>query len=206
MTIFFLTAIAWITRTEPFGGWSLWLNIPEANDASVAFLCVIFMFIIPNGEGGRLLDWERASDIPWGVLLLFAGGMCLAKAFEVSGLSEIVGNMVVSFLDLPLWLLIMIICLGVTFMTETTSNTASTALLMPILASVAITAGLSPESIMVPAAMTASCAFMLPVATAPNSIVFGSGMITSVRMAREGLVLNLTGVIVVSTISYFLLT
>lgn len=206
MTIFFLTAIAWITRTEPFGGWSLWLNIPEANDASVAFLCVIFMFIIPNGEGGRLLDWERASDIPWGVLLLFAGGMCLAKAFEVSGLSEIVGNMVVSFLDLPLWLLITIICLGVTFMTETTSNTASTALLMPILASVAITAGLSLESIMVPAAMTASCAFMLPVATAPNSIVFGSGMITSVRMAREGLVLNLTGVIVVSTICYFLLT
>ena len=132
--------------------------------------------------------------------------MCLAKAFEVSGLSEIVGNMVVSFLDLPLWLLIVIICLGVTFMTETTSNTASTALLMPILASVAITAGLPLESIMVPAAMTASCAFMLPVATAPNSIVFGSGMITSARMAREGLVLNLTGVIVVSTVSYFLLT
>ena len=164
------------------------------------------MFIVPNGEGGRLLDWERASDIPWGVLLLFAGGMCLAKAFEVSGLSEIVGNMVVSFLDLPLWLLIVIICLGVTFMTETTSNTASTALLMPILASVAITAGLSLESIMVPAAMTASCAFMLPVATAPNSIVFGSGLITSARMAREGLLLNLTGVIVVSTVSYFLLT
>lgn len=206
MTIFFLTALAWITRTEPLGGWSLWLSIPEANDASVAFLCVILMFIVPNGEGGRLLDWERASDIPWGVLLLFAGGMCLAKAFEVSGLSEIVGNMVVSFLDLPLWLLIVIICLGVTFMTETTSNTASTALLMPILASVAITAGLPLESIMVPAAMTASCAFMLPVATAPNSIVFGSGMITSARMAREGLVLNLTGVIVVSTVSYFLLT
>ncbi len=206
MSIFLLTALAWITRTEPFGGWSLWLNLPEANDASVAFLCVVIMFIVPNGEGGRLLDWERASDIPWGVLLLFAGGICLAKAFEVSGLSGIIGNTVVSFLDLPLLILIAVICLGVTFMTETTSNTASTALLMPILASVAITAGLPLESIMVPAAMTASCAFMLPVATAPNSIVFGSGMITSSRMAKEGLVLNLAGVIVVSTVSYFLLT
>ena len=91
-------------------------------------------------------------------------------------------------------------------MTETTSNTASTALLMPILASVAVAADLPLEAIMVPAAMTASCAFMLPVATAPNSIVFGSGLIASSRMAREGLVLNLAGVLVVSTVSYFLLT
>ncbi len=203
MFVFGLTALAWITRTEPFGGWRAWLDLPTANDASVAMLAVVLMFIIPNGKGERLLTWERAVTIPWGVLLLFAGGICLAKAFASSGLSELLGDWLASMSYLPLWALIGTICLVVTFMTEATSNTASTALLMPILAAAAITAGIAPEALMVPAAMTASCAFMLPVATAPNTVVYGSGRVAVERMVREGFILNLLGVLVVSSICYW---
>lgn len=206
MLVFAVTALAWITRSEPFGGWRTWLGVPWANDASVALLAVVVMCLIPNGRGGRLLDWERASTIPWGVLLLFSGGICLAKGFVNSGLSELIGAGLAGLTDMPLWLLIAAVCLAVTFMTETTSNTASTTLLMPVLAAAALAAGLEPELLMVPAAMSASCAFMLPVATAPNSVVFGSGLITTARMAREGVALNFLGVAVISTACYLLLT
>ncbi len=206
MWVFALTALAWVTRATPFGGWSAWLGLPGANDASVALLAVVVMFSVPNGRGGRLLDWETAVTIPWGVLLLFSGGICLAKAFVTSGLSPLMGEWLTTLSDLPLWLLIGVICLVVTFLTETTSNTASTTLLMPILAAAALSAGIAPELLMVPAAMTASCAFMLPVATAPNSVVYGSGRIPIQRMAREGVVLNLVGVLIVSQCCYWLLT
>jgi sodium-dependent dicarboxylate transporter 2/3/5 len=205
MFVFALTALAWITRSEPFGGWSGLFDLRSANDASVALLAVVLMFLVPDGKGGRLLDWERAVTIPWGVLLLFAGGICLAKAFVASGLSLLMGDWLASMSYLPLWLLIGLICLVVTFMTEATSNTASTTLLMPILAAAALAAGINPEVLMVPAAMTASCAFMLPVATAPNSVVFGSGKISVQRMAREGFALNLIGVLVVSVMCYLTL-
>ena len=164
------------------------------------------MCLVPNGRGGRLLDWERASTIPWGVLLLFSGGICLARGFVNSGLSGLIGDGLAGLTAMPLWVLMASVCLVVTFMTETTSNTASTTLLMPVLAAAALAAGIPPEWIMVPAAMSASCAFMLPVATAPNSVVFGSGLITTARMAREGVLLNLLGVLVISTLCYLLIT
>lgn len=207
MCIFGLTALAWVTRAEPFGGWSTWLNLPQANDASVALLAVVLMFLIPNGkgEGEPLLSWERASMIPWGVLLLFAGGICLAKGFVSSGLSDVLGQWLAAMTQMPMYLLMLLICLVVTFMTESTSNTASTTLLMPVLAAAALAAGIPPEVIMVPAAMSASCAFMLPVATAPNTVVFGSGLVTTSRMAREGVALNLVGALVVSAVCYWLL-
>jgi sodium-dependent dicarboxylate transporter 2/3/5 len=205
MIVFGLTALAWVSRGEPFGGWSGLLGLPGANDASVALLAVVLMFVISDGKGGRLLTWERAVTIPWGVLLLFSGGICLAKGFVSSGLSLLLGEWLASINYLPMWGLIGVICLVVTFLTETTSNTASTTLLMPILAAAALAAGIEPELLMVPAAMTASCAFMLPVATAPNSVVYGSGRITVQRMAREGVVLNLLGVLVVATVCYLLL-
>jgi len=208
MVVFALTALAWITRSEPFGGWRGWLDLPYANDASVALLAVIVMFLVPSGQGKgrRLLDWERAATIPWGVLLLFAGGICLAKGFVNSGLSDLMGNWLAQMTDIPLWLLIGLVCLVVTFMTEATSNTASTTLLMPVLAAAGLAAGLSPEVLMVPAAMSASCAFMLPVATAPNSVVFGSGLVSTARMAREGVVLNLLGVLVIGSVCYLSLS
>ena len=205
LAVFGLTAVAWITRSEPFGGWRVWFDLPYANDASVALLAVVVMFLTPNGSGGRLLTWERASTIPWGVLLLFSGGICLAKGFVSSGLSELLGDWLASMTQIHLWSLIALICLVVTFMTETTSNTASTTLLMPVLAAAALASSIAPEIMMVPAAMSASCAFMLPVATAPNSVVYGTGLISTDRMAREGFILNLAGVLVISSVCYFLL-
>lgn len=205
MVVFGLTALAWITRGEPFGGWSAWLGLPQANDASVALLAVVVMFLVPDGKGQRLLTWERAVTIPWGVLLLFSGGICLAKGFVSSGLSEMMGQWLSDMTNIPIFALIVIICLAVSLMTETTSNTASTTLLMPVLAAAALAAGIAPELIMVPAAMSASCAFMLPVATAPNSVVFGSGLVSTARMAREGVLLNFLAVGVISSVCYVLL-
>ena len=206
MVVFSLTALAWVTRSEPFGGWSNWLGVPEANDASVALLAVVVLFLIPNGKGERLLTWERASTIPWGVLLLFSGGICLAEGFVKSGLSGLMGQWLVGLISMHAYALMALVCLAVTFMTETTSNTATTALLMPVLAAAALAAGIAPELIMVPAAMSASCAFMLPVATGPNTVVFSSGLISTARMAREGFLINLLGVAVISSVCYLLLT
>ena len=205
LAVFAVTALLWITRSEPFGGWSGWFGLTQANDASVALLAVVVMCLLPDGEGGRLLDWERASSIPWGVLLLFAGGICLARGFVSSGLSDLLGGWLAGLAGLPPLALIAAICLGVTFMTEATSNTASTSLLMPVLAAAALGAGIAPELMMVPAAMSASCAFMLPVATAPNSVVYGSGLVTTARMAREGLLLNFLGAAVISVGCYLAL-
>ena len=206
MWVFALTALAWITRSEPFGGWKTWFGLPQANDASVAMLAVVLMCAIPNGRGGRLLDWEQASRIPWGVLLLFAGGICLAKGFVASGLSALLGDQFATLTNMPLFLLMLAVALGVAFMTEATSNTASTTLLMPVLAAAGTAAGLAPELLMVPAAIAASCAFMLPVATAPNSVVFGSGLITTARMAREGFALNFIAATIIAAVCYGVMT
>lgn len=198
--VFACTALAWITRKEPFGGWSSWMNLPSANDASVALLAVVAMFLIPNGKGGRLLDWETANKIPWGMLILFGAGISLAKAFTASGLSAALGAALAGIADWPLLLMIAVICLTITFLTEITSNTATTALMMPILAAAALAADVEPALMMVPAAMSASCAFMLPVATAPNTAVFSTGRFTTGIMAREGAALNLIGAIAISLV------
>lgn len=204
MAVFAFTALAWLTRLEPFGGWTALTGL-QSNDASVALVAVLLMFMISDGKGERLLNWEAASSIPWGVLLLFSGGMCLAKGFVVSGLSSVLGESLAVLAGLPVILMVLALCLGVTFMTEMTSNTASTVLLMPILAAAAVAADIDPRLLMVPAAISASCAFMLPVATAPNSIVYSSGVVTTERMAREGLVVNLIGATVITLLCYLLL-
>lgn len=191
MLLFLTIAALWITRTAPLGGWQAWLNLPYANDAAVALLAVVALSAIPDGEGGRLLDWETAGNIPWGVLLLFAGGITLARGFMETGLSDALAAQLTVLSTLPAWLMVLMICLGVTFLTEVTSNTATTALLMPVLAATAEASGIRPELLMVPAAVSASCAFMLPVATAPNAVIYGSGRVTIRQMAKEGLVLNL---------------
>lgn len=206
--VFILTAIAWMTRKGPFGGWSQWLDLPQANDASVAFLSVIILALLPDGSGKpgkRLLSWEQASRIPWGVLLLFAGGITLASGFAESGLTLLIGNKLQSFASWHPLLLIVSICICMTFLTEITSNTATTALLMPVLAAASIGAGIEPKLLMVPAVLSASCAFMLPVATAPNAVVYGSGQLTVKQMVKEGLVLNLIGIAVISLVVYFII-
>ncbi len=206
MSLFGLTAIMWITRQAPFGGWSHWLGLPGANDASVALIAVIIMALTPGGNGGQLLKWESARKIPWGVLILFGGGITLASAFMQSGLAEIVAGQLAGLAELPVWLMILLISLAVTFMTEVTSNTATASLLMPLLAAVSMSSGIDPFVLMIPAALSASCAFMLPVATAPNAVIYGSGLLSVRDMAKAGLVLNLIGALVISFVSYVLLS
>jgi sodium-dependent dicarboxylate transporter 2/3/5 len=205
LMMFSLTAFFWITRQAPFGGWSGLLDLPMANDASVALIAVVVMAALPDGEGGRLLRWESAVKIPWGVLLLFAGGIAIANAFVQSGLAEIIAQELGALASLPTWLLILSVCLAVTFLTEVTSNTATASLLMPVLAVTAGATGISPMLLMVPAVLSASCAFMLPVATAPNAIVFGSGKVSIRQMARAGFVLNLIGAVVITGVSLLML-
>ena len=203
LAVFTATAFLWITRSEPFGGWRELLDLPGANDASVALLAVVALFLIPNGKGEKLLNWSTAVRIPWGVLLLFSSGIAIAQAFTKSGLSQEIGDHLASLSELPTPLLIGLLCLVITFMTEVTSNTAIASLMMPILAATATATDIDPKLLMVPAALTASFAFMLPVATAPNAVVFSSGRITVREMAREGFVLNLVGVVVVTVYCSF---
>ena len=206
LVVFVLTAVAWITRAEPFGGWQTWLDLPAANDASVALLAVVALFAVRDDQGEPLIDWAKASQIPWGVLLLFGGGICLARAFVASGLSAQVGDALTAVAALPVFAMMLLLALAVTFLTEATSNTATTALLMPVLAAVALAVEIDPLWLMVPAAMSASCAFMLPVATAPNAVVFGSGELPIRRMVREGFALNLIGALLIATVAWVLLT
>ena len=206
LIVFVLTAVAWITRAEPFGGWQTWLGLPAANDASVALLAVVALFVVRDDQGQPLIDWAKASQIPWGVLLLFGGGICLARAFVASGLSAQVGDALIAVAALPVFAMMLLLALAVTFLTEATSNTATTALLMPVLAAVALAVEIDPLWLMVPAAMSASCAFMLPVATAPNAVVFGSGELPIRRMVREGFALNLIGALLIATVAWVLLT
>jgi sodium-dependent dicarboxylate transporter 2/3/5 len=205
LIVFAITILAWMTRAEPLGGWSGWLNLKGANDAAVALSAVVAMFLVPNGRGGKLLDWKTVERVPWGILILFAAGIAIAQAFVESGLSSSLGKHLTALATLHPLILIASISLMVTFLTETTSNTATTVLLMPILAPAGLAAGVDPSLLMVPAAMSASCAFMLPVATAPNAVVFGTGKIPVSTMAREGLALNFIGAGIITLVCYFFL-
>jgi len=210
-----LTAVAWSARLWPFGfgGWSDWFQTPLANDATVALLAVILLFLVPSGrftdqeKREYLLDWKTASAIPWGILLLFAGGLAIAKAFSVSGLASAIGQgLEATIVGQPQWVTISSLCLVVTMLTEVTSNTATTTMLMPVLAASATAAEMDPALLMIPATMSASCAFMLPVATPPNAIVFGgSRQITIPVMIKYGIVLNLIGVVIITLLCLLLL-
>jgi sodium-dependent dicarboxylate transporter 2/3/5 len=206
LMVFGFIACAWVFRKAPFGGWSEILSVPNATDADVALLGVVLMFLIPNGEGKgeRLLEWKNAARIPWGILLLFSGGLVIASGFKESGLSSALATQLAGLIQFHPYLLILCICLAVTFITEVTSNTASTLLLLPILAQTALTSDLieDPRIIMIPATLSASCAFMLPVATAPNAIIYGSEKLSIKDMAREGVILNIGIAFIISGYFY----
>lgn len=204
LLIFGLTVLAWMTRNEPFGGWTLWFGLKGASDATVALLAVVAMFLVPNGRGGRLLDWDTAVRVPWGILILFAGGIAIAQAFVETGLSKAIGDQLAILSGLHPLVIISFVAIVVTFLTETTSNTATAVLLMPILAPAAQAAGIDPALLMLPAAMSASYGFMMPVGTAPNAIVFGTGQVPMASMAREGLALNFIGAAVITVVCYWL--
>lgn len=200
LCIFILTALAWMTRKEPFGGWSGLLGMTTIGDDTVALGAALAFFVVPTERGSheRLLDWDTAKGIPWGLLLLFGGGIAIAKAFGASGLSALIGSFLTPLATAPIVLSTLVICLVVTFLTEVTSNTATTTLLMPILAAAALAGGTDPLLLMIPAALSASCAFMLPVATAPNAVVYGSGLLPVSEMAKTGVRLNVVSVLVLT--------
>lgn len=202
LAVFVLVAVLWLTRRDPWGGWSELFGIPGASDTGIAILGAILMFIVPRGDGSseKLLDWATAEKIPWGILLLFGGGIAIAESFAATGLTTTVGGQIAQLTSLNPLIMILILCLIVTFVTEVTSNTATTNLLMPILAASAIATGIDGRLLMVPAAVSASCAFMLPVATAPNAIIFGTGNIKMSRMIREGFVLNIGLAVIIAVL------
>ncbi|MCP4457088.1 MAG: DASS family sodium-coupled anion symporter [Cytophagales bacterium] len=200
--VFGLTAMAWITR-------SFLLNqlIPGINDTTIAIAAALTMFLIPSKQkkGQKLLTWAEAEKLPWGIIILFGGGLSLAAAFKSSGLAEWLGTQLVQAGGLPLLVLILIVALSVNFLTEVTSNVATASIVLPVLASLATVIEVDPYLLMIPATMAASCAFMLPVATAPNAIVFGSGHLKIRDMIRAGFMLNILSTILISLLIYFFL-
>jgi sodium-dependent dicarboxylate transporter 2/3/5 len=173
----------------------------------VAVAGALAMFFIPSGErdGGRLLDWKIAESIPWGVLILFGGGLAIASAFKSSGLSEVIGTLVTGIQDWPPLALVAVLCLVVTFLSEVTSNTATANILMPILGAAAMANGMEPAVLMFPATLSNSLAFMMPVGTPPNAIVYATGRVRIIDMVRYGFVLNLIGVLIVTLVCWKML-
>lgn len=203
LAVFVLTALAWITREPLADVIPVWEGV---SDAGIAIIAAIALFAIPVDwrNGVFALDWRTAVQLPWGVLLLFGGGLSLANGVSETGVDEWIGGLVSALGWVPIFLLIAIVIVVVILLTELTSNTATTAALLPILAGAAIGLNLDPMAFAVPAALAASCAFMIPVATPPNAIVFGSGHITIVQMVRAGVWLNLIGALLIFATAYTL--
>ena len=182
-----------VAGVQPFSGLS---------DAGIAISGALILFCAPTGEGERVLDWETASRLPWGILILFGGGLALAAAIGRNGVDDWIGAQSGALAGLSPILIVIGVVAGMVFLTELTSNTASTAALVPILASLAPGLGVSPLALAVPAALAASFAFMLPVATPPNAVVFGSGRVHIRDMIWSGIWLNLIGIVVISVLTF----
>lgn len=196
--IFLLAAVAWMVRPLLNNVGIEWLS-----DTGIALIAGVALFIIPSKteSNTRLLDWDDAKELPWGILLLFGGGLALAGAITSSGLAEWIATQLEIFGMLPVLLLIGVVVLVIIFLTEITSNTATAAAFLPLLGALAISLGMDPLLITAPAAIAASCAFMMPVATPPNAIVFGTGHMKIQSMIRAGLFLNLIGTVVVTLLT-----
>lgn len=221
--IFVMTALMWIFRKPlvigsiKITGWSSLFSNPEMiHDSTVAMIMGITLMLFPvrlgkgiivnNEREYFLLDWKTVETrMPWGILLLFGGGFALASGFAKTGLTLWVGNQLTGLSLFPLWLVVLLVCLGITFLTELTSNTATSTMILPIIGSAAVVAGFHPIMLMLPATLSASFAFMLPVATPPNAIVFGSGWVTIPAMSRAGFILNLIGAILITTLALMLI-
>jgi sodium-dependent dicarboxylate transporter 2/3/5 len=221
--VFAVTAVLWMTRGDlvlgavHLPGWASllerWVGQPfsgeNLHDATVAVCMAVLTFLIPgepDSQGRRrtLMNWETAVRLPWGILLLFGGGFALAMAFKESGLSQYLGESYAGQVQgLSPIFLIAATCLLLTFLTEVTSNTATTEVMLPVLVGTAAAMGVNPLLLMIPATLSASCAFMLPIATPPNAIVFGSGELEMREMVRAGILLNLLGVVLITLVFYF---
>ncbi len=204
--VFAVVALAWVAgddlrlgETLTLTGWRSALGLPEVADGAVAVAGAVVLFVLPSSDrpGRPLLGWDATRRLPWGLLLLFGGGFALADGFGKSGLSATIGDALGVLGGQPLWAVLTAVTAGLCALTELTSNTATTTLVLPILAQLGVAIGADPRALMVAATLAASCAFMLPVATPPNAIVFGSGRVTIAQMARVGLWFNVVGVLLV---------
>ncbi len=204
LVVFLLTALAWVTRPL-----LLSINIAGVSplehltDTGVALIAAVALFVVP-GSNGPLMDWKTALRIPWGILLLFGGGLSLAMALDSSGLGAYLGSIVGSLGVPPGLAIVVVVTTLVVFLTELTSNTATATTLLPILAGIAPGMGLHPLLLAIPATLAASCAFMMPVATPPNAIVFGTGRVPISQMARAGLWLNIGGIVLITLVVWLL--
>lgn len=213
--VFAATAFLWVFRVDlqlgfaTIPGWSRLLPFPDLiDDGTVAMAMASILFFIPTRgtaarkKGMRIMGRDVIPRLPWNIVLLFGGGFALAAGFQQTGLAQLMGEQFQALSNLPAFAMILLVCLMITFLTELTSNTATTEMILPILAAVAVATETHPLILMIPATLSASCAFMMPVATPPNAIIFGSGRLSVGEMARVGLVLNLVGALVIATLVY----
>ena len=199
LLIFLLAAFLWMFR-------SLIDNyLIGLTDAGIAIIIAIILFIIPSAnKKGELLSWDQSSKLPWGLLLLFGGGLSLGVQINNSGLGLWIGQSLISLQAVPLIVLVMAVAALIIFLTEVTSNVATTSTFLPVFGAVAVAIGIAPEVLTIPVVLAASCAFMLPVATPPNAIVYGSNRFKIIDMMRAGFAINLGGIIVVTIFAYYL--
>lgn len=196
-TVFLVVAISWILRS-----FVLQKLIPGLDDTVIAVLGGVVLFLLPSGnkDGKRLMSWEDANRLPWGIVLLFGGGLALAEAFEVSGLAQWIGEHLSGFAGWSTVFLLLMVVAIVNLLTEFTSNLATVTMILPVLAPVAISADVPPQFLMIGATLAASCGFMMPAGTPPNAIAFGSGYLSIWDMVKTGFWLNLASVIVITVV------
>jgi sodium-dependent dicarboxylate transporter 2/3/5 len=213
LAVFIITALGWIFRKNiniglfTIPGWSNLFGIHQyVHDSTVAIFAAILLFAIPVDykKGIFLLDWQSAVKIPWGILLLFGGGLALAHEFQVTGLARWIGTHLNALQTVPILVSVIVVVFTMDFLTEVTSNTAITSIFLPILAAASIGMGVHPYLLMIAGTIAASLAFMLPVATPPNAVIFSSGYLTVPQMAKTGFGLNILGMIVTTAIVYLL--
>ncbi len=216
LIVFILTAVLWIFRKKieigsfVLPGWSDLLPVPNfIDDGTVAITMGLILFIIPTRsektEESAILDIGAFRKIPWEIILLFGGGFALADGFVKTGLSDFIGSKFQGLAGVHPMIIILAICLTITFLTELTSNTATSQIVLPILAALAVELKIEPMLLMIPATISASMAFMMPVATPPNAIVFGSERLKVHQMAKSGFWLNIIGAMLITLFSYFLI-
>ncbi len=213
LLVFISLAMLWFFRADitigsfKIYGWqNLFKNPAYFNDGTVAIFIAIILFIIPSKQkkGEFLMDWKSAESIPWEIILLFGGGFALATGFKESGLSQWFGEQLIWLKDVHPFFIILTITFVITFLTEITSNTATVETFLPVLAGLAISIEINPLLFMLPATIAGSLAFMLPVATPPNAIVFGTNRLHIIDMSRTGFFLNIVGIIIVTLSTYYL--
>ena len=200
--IFILTALAWTLRSFLLENF-----IPNIDDTIIALISALILFIIPASKekNRKLINWKEAVRLPWEILLLFGGGLAIAQGFTTSGLSNWIGSQLTLFEGASIFILLLFLIAIVNFLTEITSNLATTAMILPVLAPLALIIEVNPLILMVGATVAASCAFMLPVATPPNAVVFGSGHLTIPNMIKTGIWMNLLSIFLLTLIVYFFL-